>query len=517
MPNLGRNEYYPWYQNSPASLPKDRIYKHEYLKWEQERIEKAKIWDGKFRKANSSDTLDEYITYIIPVELSKLLNRRINGRGFNILGTSALRNSLQFQKPAIFPEDMDLPPDYSLIRIFEPKKDYIGYEGFIEHAIRVEDYQELNHDFIYHDLDVKNKKILDLLKDNLGGDELMAQSLYSPMISSPPTMTETGGIGSCTLTPDSQFGVNINRQTAKILPPEYTSYDPPEKDVKGYNERYSSGRGKKIIYKTAEKTSNSNKHVGLVNDKRYSPIRDQNIARTNFSGEYSYLGNISPGNGREVEVAMEALTNFTQSEITLSSYDELKKADVDLNRLESSIANREDLWINIANARQFEPNIDRQNICKEDWVQKLKKDWEFFLPKMGFEENLPELAETKAEKTYENILRLGQKTARSEGRTEVSEDDLKEGRYAFTDQAERFLDTDIVKDATYKIRNSDTTGPEATITHLLRSNPCPKHELISNLTDTQHFDNKKTAEEFVQRMYNSGYIYRTPDGILHAP
>jgi hypothetical protein len=518
MPTLEREAYYLWYADSSVTLPQERSLNVDFLKSERRRIEEAHDWDEEYRSADRGDKLPEYITYIIPIDVSKILKRRVNNRGYNIMGTSALRNSLQAEKLALFPDDMDLPADYSLIRIYEPKKEVVVFEGdtFGTDAIIVEDFEPLETDYIYQDMSSTRTNLLDLLKDYLGGDDLMAQSVHSPMISSPPAIQDTGGIGSASLTPNNDFANTLNEQVARMLPPEYTNYGPPSKDIQGYHERHSKGRGRKIVYKTAEKIPKSKSRVGITRGSSYRNVQEQAQTRATFSGEYSYLGNIVPNSKRKVDVVQDALNHFTQNEITISSYDELKQADVDLTRLKKDITDYEDIWIDIVDSRQVMPSIDRQQIDKERLVDKLIKDWEIFLPQMGYEDSPRQISELRAEQTYVNVLRLAQKIARSDKREQVTKDDIKNARRNFKHQAERLLASDVVKDATPEIKRNQTADRESIVHTFLQSKPCPKGELLSHLLDTRQFEKEGSTEQFIDRMVDRGYIYRTPDGRLHS-
>jgi hypothetical protein len=518
MPTLSREEYYPWFNDSAATLPQERQLNIDFLKSERKRIEEAKEWREKYRSADRGDELNEYITYSIPVDISKLLKKRVNERGYNIIGTSALRNSLQSEMLALFPEDMDLPPDYALIRIYDPKKEIVVFEGetFGTDAIIVEDYDVLPNDYIYQGVSSNNARVFDLLKEYLGGDELITQSVYSPMISSPATLTETGGIGSTSLTRTSEFAETLHEQVALMLPREYTGYSPPDGDEHGYNERYSKGRGKKIIYKTAEKVPHRQSCVDFTKGASYAKIQNQVQKRTEFTGEYSFLGNLIPTSRRKVDVVQDTVNHFTQNEITISSYDELKLADVDLTRLKKNVSDYEDFWTNIVDARQVMPGLDRQEINKERWVNKLKKDWEIFLPQMGYEDSPHQISQLRAQQTYKNMLRMAQKIARSERREQVTKDDLENARRNFTHQAERIISADVVKEATPAIRRSNTADRESIVNTFLQSKPCKREELVSHLLDTKQFEKEQATESFVQRMETRGYIYKTVDGRLHS-
>lgn len=518
MPELGRSEYYPWFKDSSAALPKDRYLNKDFLKSEQRRIESAREWDKRYRKADRGDILDEYVTYVIPTDTSKILRREVNEQGFKILGTSALRNSVQLQKLALFPEDMQLPADYSLIRILEPVKEVVLFKGDIygADAIIVKEFDPLPIDYIYRNMESRAIDIFDLLEDCLGGDDLMTHSVHAPMISSPQNLTGTGGIGSCSLTPTTQFAETLNRQVARMLPPEYTDYGPPLSDVRGYSERHSKGRGRKIVYNTAEKVPGATSRVGLKTGTSYGHVQKEAQFRASFAGEYSYLGNVVPSDGRDIHVAQDALEHFTQNEITISSYDELKQADVDLSRLQDNITDFEDLWINVVEARQVMPDIAEQRVNQEKWVSDLKKDWEYFLPQMGFSDPLHLETKLKAEKTFENILRIAQQFARSEKREQISEKDMKTARWNFKAQAERLLNTDIIKDAAQGIKRSHTTDRESIVHTFLQSKPCERNELISMLLETSQFEKRKQTERFIQRMIDRGYIYRSPDGKLRT-
>lgn len=155
MAELGRSEYYPWFIDSSATLPKDRFLNVDFLKSEQRRIDKAKEWDEKYRKAERGDKLGEYVAYVIPIEISKILRREVGEKGYKIIGTSALRNSVQLEKLALVPEDLQLPPDYSLIRIEEPVKEIVLFKGDVHgtDAIIVEDFEPLPTDYIYYGME----------------------------------------------------------------------------------------------------------------------------------------------------------------------------------------------------------------------------------------------------------------------------------------------------------------------------------------------------------------------------
>ncbi|MFC3959242.1 hypothetical protein [Halovivax cerinus] len=517
MPSLRRSEYYPWFADSSANLPKDRFLNKDFLKSERERIEHARQWDTKYREADRGDKLDEYITYVIPVDMSKILKKEVNERGFKILGTSALRNSAQLEKLALFPEDMQLPDDYSLIRIFEPEKEIVLFKGDVygTDAIIVEDFESLSIDYLYQNVNSSDIDMFDLLGEWLGGDDLMTHSIHAPMISSPQNITGTGGIGSCSLSPTTRFAKTLNKQVARILPPEYTEYNPPSRDTSGFSERHSKGRGRKIVYNTAEKIPNANSHVGLKSGDSYEYVHMEAKHRTTFPGEYSYLGNVVPDGGRDLHVAQDTLEHFTQNEITISSFDELKEADVDLSRVNDSIVDYEDVWINVVEARQVMPDVGDQRADQEKWIRDLTKDWEIFLPQMGFNDTVHHLAELRAEQTYKNLLRLAQQFARSDKREQVTDQDMKDAHWNFKAQAERLLGTDLIKDAAQGIKGSHSTDRESVVHTFLKSKPCVRNELVSRLLDTSKFNKGKKTEKYIQRMIDRGYLYKSPDGKLH--
>ena len=514
MREFGREEYYPWYKNSSANLPKDRYLNKDFLKFEQKRIEEAHQWHDEYLKAEPGDTLDEYETYIVPIDPSKLIKKRVNGSGYKLKGSSALRNNLQAQKLALFPKDLNLPPDYSLVRIFEPKKKIIPFVGDTnsKYGFIVDDYEILPIDYIYYDLPAEEKRIFSLLKGHLGGDELMAESVYSPIISSPGTAMGAGGIGSASLTRSTRFATTLNDQVRRMLPPELADYTPPNRDIQGFDERVSKGRGRKIVYNTAEKTRETGPHVGLTKGSSYSRVQKQAQRREKFAAEYSYLGNIVPSGKRSVDVVQDALNNFTQNEITISSYDELKEADVDLTRLKNDITDYEEIWINIVDARQVMPSVDKQQVKNDGLVDDLKADWKNHLPEMGYEDSKYELAELRAEQTLENVLRLAQKFARSKRREQVTDKDIKSARRNFNDQVERLLSTDLVKDATPKIRRTHTADRESIVNTFLQSKPCTMDELVSYLLKKRKFEDESKTVEFIKRMHERGYIYKTPAG-----
>ena len=98
----------------------------------------------------------------------------------------------------------------------------------------------------------------------------------------------------------------------------------------------------------------------------------------------------------------------------------------------------EDLWIQIAEQKQKEPQLSDPSSCLRNLRKKLVVDWECIFEAFGLKSNPKIFHEinTYAKKSLDNTLRIAQSLARDKGLKEVSSNTLNDAYKLFTKNSE---------------------------------------------------------------------------------
>jgi hypothetical protein len=227
-----------------------------------------------------------------------------------------------------------------------------------------------------------------------------------------------------------------------------------------------------------------------------------------FKGEYSFIGTLL-SDGTAPEIFEDMLKNFTRTEVTAFYLDKLKESDVYLYHLKKDI--NEDVWLNIVNSRQFTPTIDK-NVNIKNWEGRIKKDWEVFLPEMGFQENMNFFQNIKTKQTMSNIIRLAQANARGEAREKVTDKDMEEARKIFTNSAEELISHNITKAAKQTVAKQKEQNRIQSIKALLDLGSSSLDDMWQQLQNTGYYSNKRDFEEVIDWLHKKGFIIKLSSG-----
>lgn len=513
---VSKSEYFPWYSSS-HSLPWDRQFTNfEFLKTEKKRLQDTEKWYNNYIKTKIMDSLPEVTYYVLPSELSNnWRNSSDESIEYEHRGLSCLKNSPQFPMVALFPKNVKLPDNYSLIRIISSRKvvlinNKLSMKYNCEYAIFVEDFEELPADYIYHDVLFDKKLIGEVLYKNLGQDEYVAKSLQSPLLSSPYIMGKYGGIGMASMLHNSTFVDELLKSIQLMLPPEYRAISPPKDILKGqWVAPLTQSTIDGIKFHFSEQLSGSKSQVGYSIGQSYNNISSQIQNRLKFNGEYSFIGTVL-SDGTAKEIFDDMLKNFTRTEVVAFYLNKLKESDVYLKNLQQDT--NEDVWLNIAYSRQINPQLDVHDINMRTWENKITKDWEVFLPEMGYPENMDFFKNQKVRQTMNNIMRLAQANARGEARAQVTEKDLTEARKMFLNSAEELIQHPNTVAAKRSIEKQKEFNRTQSIKVLMDQGTVTIDEMWEQLKETGYYQDKHDFEEVIDWLHKKGIIYKPNTG-----
>lgn len=483
------------------------------MKSEQNRIDECVEWRREYRKTDRGDKLSEVSFYSLPIDLTKGWTEEIDRRGnFTVKGLSALKNDIQVPTIGLFPEDIDVPKDYSLIRILESEKQQIpnskNNKGW--RAIIIKDIEVLPDDHLYKDVPFEEESVKDILMEGLNGDEFTAKSLQSPLLSSPQGFSKSGGIGMASMLSSGPMADELIRQLQVILPPEYRMLDAPDRDKKGAWKRIN-GREQQIKFKVAQKrTPNSRSQVSASKATNYAVVNREMSRKLDFGGEYSFVGSLVPG-GSKVDTFNEMFHKFTQTEVTTFHLEELRYADVDLERLQQEIMGRENLWLNLVYSRQFQPGL-KDKINEDSFKSDIRDEWEAFMPQMGYEDIPQYLLDVKADESWKNMKRIGQSIARADGRGTVKKKDLKEARNMISSSLEELVMQEETRKARKQVKKRDRNDRYASVQDILQSTRATTDQIWRIIKPYNYFDDKNDLQGFLDWLKRNKHIIRDQKG-----
>lgn len=515
MIKITKAEYYPWYKKSSA-LPWDRTYKDvEFLRSEGKQILDTRKWYDAYLKAKDNQVLEEVRYYVLPIKLPNSWNETIKSLGvYECRALSAIRNSGQMVLIGLFDKNTALPEDYSLTRIIKSRKttlmnSFLPMNHNCERGLIIDDYEVIPPDYLYKDVPFDKKLVTEVLDSNLGHDKFVSKSLQAPLMGSPFVVGKFGGIGLASMMEESTFVKELFKKIQLLLPPEYRAILPPESLYKGkWIVPTTFSKKDQIQIHVAERMVNSNSRVGFDLGSNYSVINREWKKRLEFSGDYSFIGTIIP-KGTSTEVFDEFFKRFTRTEITAFYLEKLKEADVYLPLLDKHIG--EDMWLNIAHARQINPVVNYKKLGLNSWKNKIEEDWDVFLPEMGYKGDLKFAKEARAQQTMKNIIRLAQAHARSKGKKSVDENDLKEARFLFTSSAEEMVKHPVTQIAKRTVNKQTQQERVQSIKILLDAGNHTSSELWERLRGTNYYRNLRDFESVLDWLQKKNYVFKVKE------
>ena len=236
MNHLKSKEWYLWRKHSNKKYPWERYLNTDFLKSERKRISDVDGWMKKFKRVPYRASLGEVCHYVVPTKIKPSWLTYLGKGNYLCKGLSALRNCPIYPLIAFFPSGK-IPTDYSLIRINSSKKiallNSYTKSTIGEHAIVVEDWEELESDYIYPDVPVESGIISKIIEENTYTKKSLAESIGAPLISSPFILGDVGGISLASILDDADSSQGLNIALQMMLPPEYRSFSPPKSGIRG--------------------------------------------------------------------------------------------------------------------------------------------------------------------------------------------------------------------------------------------------------------------------------------------
>jgi len=376
----------------------------------------------------------------------------------------------------------------------------------LEKVLLIEEYEELPGDKLYVDVDYEKRIVSKLLSENLTSEGQLAESFQGPILGAPYGGT-LGGISLSSFNSfdkKSGFTKELIKTIELMVPPEYRTISTPKKVYNGHYFESQNG----IRYKLAERPPKTNKILSGTGLNSYSGLFPELEKRSKFSGDYSIFSTIKTEKGTFNAVRMKLLSNFNNTEITLpKNISDLIYEDVALPYLQREID--EDLWIQVANARDIQPTIDPS---KEQVLTKakksLKKDIDAILA-----DHFPRKAvrDIIMEDLYdpENFTRNAQSIARSKEEKNLTERHLNQARDLFVDNLTGFFEHRKVKNVFSTAKKRTTDRRYELVQTFLISNPnSTLSEIWDHVKNEDVFRDKSDLQGLFDWMKEKGYVIK---------
>jgi len=442
MEHLKSEEWYLWRRHSNKKYPWERYLNTDFLKSERKRINDVNGWMKNFQRVPYRASLEEVCYYVVPIKIKPSWLTYLGAGNYLCKGLSALRNCPIYPLIAFFPSGK-IPTDYSLIRINSSKKiallDSYTKSTIGEYAIIVEDWEKRESDYIYPDVPVESGIIRKIIEENINAEKPMAESLQSPLISSPFVLGDVGGISLASILDGSDFAHELCKTMELMLPPEYRSFSPPKSGVRGRNMDIRNG----IEIHVAERIVTGRNYLSSVEGSTFKLMDVESKRRFSFQGEYSILGAMIKSHSTGIQLYKDMLHKFFEFEVSIPDLSKLIEYDAYIPDLTKAID--EDIWLQVVSMRRKTPPISISPQEEKRLREGIKEDIETVLCERTPEQYRGVLSEMKAEKCIENLKREAKSLARAEGRKTVDFSLLKHARNNFLD---RFWD--LENDVTFR-------------------------------------------------------------------
>jgi DNA replicative helicase MCM subunit Mcm2 (Cdc46/Mcm family) len=156
--------------------------------------------------------------------------------------------------------------------------------------------------------------------------------------------------------------------------------------------------------------------------------------------------------------------------------------------------------------------LNVKDINIKTWENRIKKDWDVFLPEMGYPENMDFVKDQKVKQTMNNIMRLAQANARGEARAVITEKDLEEARNMFTNSAEELVSHPITTEAKRNVVKQKEHNRVQSIKILLDQGTSTIDEMWEQLKVTGYYTSKQDFEDLITWLHKKGIIYQPNTG-----
>ncbi len=428
MEHLKSEEWYLWRRHSDKKYPWERYLNAEFLKSERKRINDIDGWMKNFQRVPYHASLEDVCYYTVPIKIRSTWLTYLGEGDYLCKGLSALRNCSIYPLIAFFPSGK-IPTDYSLIRIKSSKKIALlnSYTKSTtgEYAIIIEDWEELESDYIYVDMPFESRIISKIIEENTNAEKLLTESLQSPIVSSPFVLGDVGGISLASILDDSDYAHELCKTMELMLPPEYRSFSPPKSGLRGRNVDIGSGIGIHV----AERIVTGRNYLSSVEGSTFKLMDEESRKRFSFKGEYSILGAMIKSHSTGRQLHKDMLHKFFEFEVSIPNLSRFSAIEYDA--LTKAID--EDIWLQVVFMRQKTPSIDISSQEEKRLREVIKEDIETVLCERMPEQYREILSEIRANDCIENLKREAKSLARAEGRENVDFSLLRHARNNFID------------------------------------------------------------------------------------
>jgi len=507
MKHLKSEEWYLWRRHSNKKYPWERYLNTDFLKSERKRINDVDGWMKNFQRVPYRASLKEVCYYVVPIKIKPSWLTYLEAGDYLCKGLSALRNCPTYPLTAFFPSGK-IPTDYSLIRINSSKKIALlnAYTKSTtgEYAIIIEDYEELESDYIYVDVPFECRIISKIIEENINAEKTLAESLQSPLVSSPFVFGDIGGISLASILDDSDFAHELCKTMELILPPEYRSFSPPKSGLRGRNVDIGDGIGIHV----AEMVVKGRNYLSSVEGSTFKLMDEESRRRVSFQGEYSILGAMIKSHSTGRQLYKDMLHKFFEFEVAIPNLSKLIEYDAYIPDLTKAID--EDIWLQIFSMRQKTPTIDISPQEEKRLRKGIKEDIETVLCERTPGQYREVLSEMKAEKCIENLKREAKSLARAEGIETVDFSLLKHARNNFIDQFWGLENDVAFRNIKYDAKMERNKIRFFIVENILRELERATAEEIYQKTDKNFFNDIEDLKGLLTWMQGKGFVIKDP-------
>jgi len=495
---------------SPYGRPWQRQFLNlDFLKYEKKRIKDVREWHASFLKARCGDKLSEVRLYVLPIELDSKIKAAIALKGnYSYVGLSALRNCAQIPFLLLIPDGKPPPQEYSIIRIINPKKDFIHdkHTNRVEYVLIAEDFEELDSACVYVDVPYERRSITQFIKENLTGDLELAQSLQPTISGAPYVLNDKGGIALSAFMRGDGFTSEFVRTLKLMQPPEFTDLG-MESNSSG---KFHLSRG--VKFSLTDKVMPGKNFFTAFSSGNYAVLNAELIERQLHNGEYSIACGLTPKGDDPSELLQDILSKFVKTEITTpSDFEELKQADINLSYAQEKID--EDLWLQIVDQRQKQPATNLSPNEASNWLRRVKVQWSAILEALNLKDAQHE-AKVYTATSLNNILRVAQSIAREECKPDVTEAEIKKSFELFARNSLELTENrqiqhmaltrlpSMFEDAKFKAVRAELSVNKLNIT-----------DLFQNVKE--YFKDLEDLQKLVDKLKLSGYVFEPKQGVYY--
>ena len=449
-------------------------------------------------------SLEEVCYYVVPIKIKPSWLTYLEEGDYLCKGLSALRNCPIYPLVAFFPSGK-IPTDYSLIQINSSKKIALlnSYTKSTtgEYAMIVDNWEELESDYMYVDVPFESRIISKIIEENINAEKPMAESLQSPLVSSPFVFGDIGGISLASILDGSDFAHELCKTMELMLPPEYRSFSPPKSGIRGR----SMGIGDGIEIHVAERIVTGRNYFSSVEGSTFKLLDEESRRRFAFQGEYSILGAMIKSYSTGKQLYKDMLHKFFAFEVSIPDLSKLIEYDAYIPNLTRAID--EDIWLQIFFMRQNTPSIDISPQEEKKLRKGIKEDIETVLCERMPEHYRAIFSEMKAEKCIENLKREAKTLARAENRKSVDFSLLKHARNNFLD---RFWDLEKFKNIKYNVKEDWDNLRFSIAENILRELRRATAEEIYQKIDKNFFKDIQDLKGLLKWMQGKGFVIKDP-------